>query len=115
MDGRNIIRSMKMVPKTQMHLQMMSYDNHVQNIIEAAHREGFSWDVVIKCGPQKLELKCHKMILCFSSDFLREALRSSRDGAIPVILLPDIAPVTMEFILAYIYTGEYCFGIYFRE
>lgn len=106
MDRRNLMRTMKMVPKTQMHLQMNGYDNHVQNIIESAFKEGFAWDAIIKCGPKKQELNCHKMVLAFSSDFLNDALQSTRPGAIPVILLPDISVGVMEHILTYIYTGN---------
>lgn len=63
-------------------------------------------DMIIKIGSEKHEYFCHRLILAAASDFLETVIETATPGTIPVILLPDVSVVVIEFVLKCIYYGE---------
>lgn len=63
-------------------------------------------DLILKIGLEKQEFYCHRLVLAASSDFLQTIIATATPGIIPVILLPDLNPIAIEFVLIYIYYGE---------
>lgn len=75
-------------------------------LLETVKEDSFTPDMVLKTGPDKKEIYCHRLMLIAASDFLREAIAAGTPGTIPVILLPDVKVAVIDYILMYIYCGE---------
>lgn len=91
---------------TQTRIEMQDFNCHVQETLQTLLIKGYANDLCLKVGLQRTEIRCHRMILTFASEFLAEALKSCAAGKIPVLILPDIEPEIMEYVLQYVYCGE---------
>lgn len=87
-------------------LQMENYPNDMTKVLYDEYQFGNSCDLVIKTGLEKHESFCHKIVLAFSSDFLRQLLSSITPGMAPVLLLPDIDSEIIDYLMVFMYLGQ---------
>lgn len=90
----------------RMCVQMENYPNYITKVLYDEYQLGNSCDLVIKTGEEKHESFCHKMVLAFSSDFLRQVLSTITPGTTPVLLLPDIGTDIIDYIMVFMYSGQ---------
>lgn len=90
----------------RMCVQMENYPNYITKVLYDEYQLGNSCDLVIKTGEEKHESFCHKMVLAFSSDFLRQVLSTITPGTTPVLLLPDISTDIIDYMMVFMYSGQ---------
>ena len=64
-------------------------------------------DLKLICGSEKVELPCHRVVLCARSPvFLAMFQRDTAEAQMKEIEMPDVEPKVAERILKYIYSGH---------
>lgn len=90
--------------KTKVNISMENYDQHTVEILESVFESHSSCDVSLSSSDGQIFF-CHRLVLCFNSNFLRKILEDIPVLAQPVICIPDIDGECLELVLRYIYTG----------
>lgn len=87
-------------------VQWLDYTQNLMDSQKDIFHTNQMFDVLIGVGQQRF--KAHKLVLCASSDFLKDVLASSGNAChhIPTILIPDLNPKLVEPLLEFMYTGE---------
>lgn len=96
--------------KTKVSIAMENYEQHTIEILDSIFesRVDSSCDVSLTTAEGQLFF-CHRLVLCFNSNFLRKILEDVPVLAQPVICIPDVDAEILELILRFIYTGKlYC-------
>ena len=64
-------------------------------------------DLKLICGSEKVELPCHRVVLCARSPvFLAMFQRDTAEAQMKEIEMPDVEPKVAERMLKYIYSGH---------
>lgn len=94
--------------KTKVSITMENYDQHTIEILDSIFesRVDNSCDVSLSSAEGQLFF-CHRLVLCFNSNFLRKILEDVPVLAQPVICIPDVDGELLELVLRFIYTGEW--------
>lgn len=99
--------------KTKVSISMENYEQHTIEILDSIFesRVDSSCDVSLSSSDGQLFF-CHRLVLCFNSNFLRKILSDVPVLAQPVICIPDIDGEILELVLRFIYTGNHYCTIY---
>ncbi|XP_063697946.1 longitudinals lacking protein, isoforms H/M/V-like [Culicoides brevitarsis] len=94
------------IHSVQLHNEIQASTVSQQLFHDTKDENSLTYDLLLQCGPDLFEFRCHKAIFAASSEFLWRMLEAAMPYPCPVVLLPDIRPQTMRYIIEFVYNGE---------